>query len=105
MQSTRLRGSDVDVTAGVASSNVPKAVRLPGFIAETSAFERRGDYSRRGTADAWRLPVDRDKIVPQQQPCSDFHGTCTGIWPGYRGEQCVQGASGFQQCCTAAGTW
>jgi hypothetical protein len=80
-----------------------RKARLPGFIKDVSRYETQSNYQS-GQADAGLAPAEDSRVVPQQQ-CQDSHGPCTGIWPWYRGEQCIWGRSGAEQCCTAAGTW
>lgn len=58
------------------------------------------------TPTAAALNTSGGRVVPQQfEQCQNRDGTCTSIWPGYRGTQCVTGLSGYRQCCNAAGTW
>jgi hypothetical protein len=75
---------------------------LPGFTADLSASPARSHNLVAGRSGI--LTPGNRVVVPQQGGCQDTNGMCTG-WPFYRGEQCVIGRSGVEQCCTAAGTW
>jgi len=77
-------------------------LRAPGFTADASDYQTRSMHS----ATTAQPPQRNGRVVAQQwEQCRNSDGTCTSIWPGYRGTQCVTGLSGYQQCCNAAGTW
>jgi len=76
---------------------------MPGFSGECSLYKSTRQYAVYGQTFA---ESSRGQILPQQPvDCWEINGRCTGIWPFYRGQQCVTGLSGAQQCCSAAGTW